>query len=165
MSNNRKNNWPFALKLIPGELSVDDSSICTWSHFHSHPWDSATLTSLPTVNQTAVILSRGVNGNTQLVSVLQEVVDMSSPRFLVSGHCWPPRYMFQTKNPNARTRQVNLNKILYKFSQSGFRPIENWVGHNEDRLVEIISVATPRKNNILLIYHLKSTQQKFVCRL
>jgi len=27
------------------------------------------------------------NGNTELVPVLQEVADMSSPRFLVSGRC------------------------------------------------------------------------------
>ena len=37
---------------------------------------SATVTSLPTVNQTAVLLPRGVNGNTQLVPVLQEERDL-----------------------------------------------------------------------------------------
>ena len=100
--------------------------------------------------------------------VLQEVADvadMSSPRFLVSRCCRPARYVFQIKAPNARTRQVNLNKYLYQFSQSGFQPIENYVGHNEDRLVEVISTATPTKNNVLLIYGPESIQEKFVCRL
>ena len=53
--------------------------------FHNDFVDSATVTSLPTVSQTTLLLPRGVNGNTQRVPVLQEVDDMSSPRFLVSG--------------------------------------------------------------------------------
>jgi len=47
---------------------------------------------------------------------------MSSPGFLVSGRSWPSRYVLRIKTPNARTRQVNLNEILYQFSQSGFQP-------------------------------------------
>ena len=39
------------------------------------------------------------------------------------------------------------------------------MGHNEDRLVEVMSTTTPTKNNILLIYGPESIQQKFVCRL
>ena len=122
---NRKSNGPFVLKLIPGESPAHDASFRIWSHFHNDPVDSATVTSLPTVSQTAVLLPRGINGNTQVVPVLQEVAHMSSPRFLVSGRCWPARYVFQIKAPNARTRQVNFNEILYLFSQSGFQPIEN----------------------------------------
>ena len=89
LSVNRKSNGPFFLKLIPGESPANDASFRIWSHFHNDPVDSATVTSLPTVSQTAVLLPRGVNGNTQVVPVLQEVADMSSPRFLVSGRCWP----------------------------------------------------------------------------
>jgi hypothetical protein len=82
-----KGKWPFVSKLIPGESPAHDASFCIWKQFRNDFVDSATVTSLPTVSQPAVLLPRGVNGNTQLVPVLQEVADMSSPRFLVSGRC------------------------------------------------------------------------------
>jgi len=66
---NRKSKWPFVSKLIPGELPAHDASVCIWKHFRYDFVDSATVTSLPTVSQPALLLPRGVNGNTQLVPV------------------------------------------------------------------------------------------------
>ena len=40
-------------------------------------------------------LANGDILSTQLVPILQEVADMSSPRFLVSGRCWQARYLLQ----------------------------------------------------------------------
>ena len=45
--------------------------------------DSTTVTSLPTASKSAVLLAMGVIGNNELVPVVQEVADISSPRFLI----------------------------------------------------------------------------------
>jgi len=62
-SNNRKSNRLIVFKLIPGELPAHDASFCICKHFHCDFVNSATVTSLPTVRQPAVLLPRGVHGN------------------------------------------------------------------------------------------------------
>jgi len=63
LSINRKSKWPFVFKLIPGELPAHDASFCIWKYFRNDFVDSATVTSLPTVSQPAVLLPRGIHGN------------------------------------------------------------------------------------------------------
>jgi len=69
LSINRKSKWPFVSKLIPGELPAHDVSFCVWKHFHNDFVDSATVTSLPTVSQPAVLLPRGVHGNKNVFKI------------------------------------------------------------------------------------------------
>jgi hypothetical protein len=88
---NRKSNRPIVLKLIPRESPAYATSFCIWEHFHHEHVDSTTVTSLPTPSKSAVVLPRGVIGNNELVPVVQEVADISSPRFLDSGRCWQAR--------------------------------------------------------------------------
>jgi len=63
LSINRKSEWTFVSKLIPGESPGHDASFCIWKHLCNDFVDSATVTSLPTVSQPALLLSRGVHGN------------------------------------------------------------------------------------------------------
>jgi len=86
LSIKRKSKRPFVSKLIPGESPAHHASFCIWKQYRNDFVDSATVTSLPTLSQPAVLLPRGVNGNTEPMPVLQEVADKSSPRFLVSEH-------------------------------------------------------------------------------
>jgi len=66
---NRKSKWPFVSKLIPGESPAHDASFCIWKHFRNDFVDSATVASLPTVSQPALLLPRGVHGNKNVFQI------------------------------------------------------------------------------------------------
>jgi len=74
LSINRKSKWPFVSKLIPGESPAHDASFCIWKHFRNHFVDSATVTSLPTVSQPALLFPRGVHGNKKLFQISEYAV-------------------------------------------------------------------------------------------
>jgi len=123
LSINRKSTWPFVSKLIPGESPAHDASFCIWKHFRNDFVDSATVTSLPTVSHPALLLPRGV-GTLNSCLFYKRLLTCHHQDFWFQDVADEARNVFRTKAPNARTRQVNLNQILYQFSQSGFQPIE-----------------------------------------